>query len=98
MTRTWRDYNFFLIVCVIVLVGFSLAMVYSATLNNVDTHGYFARHLINLIIGAAAMLLLTVLDYHALQSWARPLYIVMVALLGVVLVLGNVRSGAQSWL
>jgi rod shape determining protein RodA len=98
VTRTWRDYNYFLIGCVIVLVGFSLAMVYSATLNDAATHGYFARHLVNLIIGVAAMLLLTVLDYHALQSWARPLYIVMVALLGVVLVLGHVRSGAQSWL
>ena len=75
MTRTWRDYNYFLIGCVIVLVGFSLAMVYSATLNDAATHGYFARHLVNLIVGAAAMLLLTVLDYHALQSWARPLYI-----------------------
>src|SRR6478672_11573181 len=78
MTRTWRDYNYFLIGCVIVLVGFSLAMVYSATLNDVATHGYFARHLVNLIIGSAAMLLL--------------------ALLVVVLTLGHVRGGAQSWL
>ncbi len=98
MTRTWRDYNYFLIGCVIVLIGFSLAMVYSATLNDAATHGYFARHLVNLIIGAAAMLLLTMLDYHALQSWARPLYIGTVALLGLVLVLGHVRGGAQSWL
>jgi len=98
MTRPWRDYNYFLIGCVIVLVGFSLAMVYSATLNDVATHGYFARHLVNLIISAAAMLLLTVLDYHALQSWARPLYILMVGLLGVVMVMGHVRGGAQSWL
>src|SRR5215216_2411460 len=73
-------------------------MVYSATLNNLATHGYFARHLVNLIIGAAAMLLLTMLDYHALQSWARPLYIGLVVLLGVVLAMGHVRGGAQSWL
>jgi rod shape determining protein RodA len=98
VTRTWRDYNYFLIGCVIVLLGFSLAMVYSATLNDVATRGYFARHLVNLIIGAAAMLLLTMLDYHALQSWARPLYIGLVALLGVVMMLGHVRGGAQSWL
>jgi rod shape determining protein RodA len=98
LTRTGRDYNYFLIGCVIVLVGFSLAMVYSATLNDLATHGYFARHLVNLIIGVAAMLLLTVLDYHALQAWARPLYIGMVVLLGVVQVLGQVRGGAQSWL
>jgi rod shape determining protein RodA len=98
MTRTWRDYNYFLLVCVIVLVGFSLAMVYSATLTNAATHGYFARHLVNLIVGSAAMVLLTALDYHALQAWARPLYLSTVALLAVVLVLGHVRGGAQGWL
>ena len=35
MTRTWRDYNYFLLGCVLVLTGFSLAMVYSATLREV---------------------------------------------------------------
>jgi rod shape determining protein RodA len=98
VTRTWRDYNYFLIGCVIVLVGFSLALVYSATLNDAATRGYFARHLVNLIVGTAAMLLLTALDYHALQAWARPLYLAMVALLGVVMLAGHVRGGAQSWL
>src|SRR5262245_26696237 len=98
MTRSLRDYNFFLLGCVIVLTGFSLAMVYSATLNNPATHGYFSRHLVNLIVGSVAMLLLTALDYHALQAWATPFYLLTVALLGLVLVLGNILSGAQSWL
>ncbi len=98
MVRTWRDYNYFLLGCVIVLTGFSLAMVYSATLQNPDTQGYFSRHLVNLIIGGIAMLLVTMLDYHALQAWALPLYILMLALLAAVLVVGTVSSGAQSWL
>ncbi|MBK9942557.1 MAG: rod shape-determining protein RodA [Kouleothrix sp.] len=98
MTRTWRDYNFFLLGCVIVLTGFSLALIYSTTLTNPDTRGYFARHLVNLIIGAVAMVLLTALDYHALQAWSRPLYLGTLAILGVVMVLGHVRGGAQSWL
>src|ERR1700712_5397141 len=98
MTRTWRDYNYFLLGCVVVLLGFSLALIYSATLKDPDTHGYFARHLVNLIFGVVAMLLLTALDYHALRSWARPLYIGTVVLLAVGLVLGHVRGGAQSWL
>ena len=71
MPRSLRDYNFFLLGCVIVLTGFSLAMVYSATLHDPYTHGYFSRHLVNLIVGVVAMLLLTALDYHALQAWAR---------------------------
>src|SRR4029453_9076323 len=98
MTRSLRDYNFFLLGCVIVLTGFSLAMVYSATLRDPATHGYFSRHLANLIVGAVAMLLLTALDYHALQAWTRPIYVITVGLLAVVLALGSVLGGAQSWL
>ena len=98
MTRPWRDYNYFLLGCVVVLTGFSLAMVYSATLKDPITHGYFSRHLVNLIVGGVAMLLLTALDYHALRAWVRPLYLATIALLAVVLVLGQISSGAQSWL
>lgn len=98
MARTWRDYNFFLIGCVIVLLGFSMAMVYSVTYNNPETANYFSRHLVNIIIGGVAMVLLTGLDYHALQAWARPLYLFMVGVLAVVLALGSIRGGAQSWL
>lgn len=98
MTRTWRDYNYFLIGCVLVLTGFSLAMVYSATLRDPNTEGYFARHLVNLVVGVIAMLLLTALDYHAFQAWVVPLYVITVALLGAVLFIGQVSSGAQSWL
>jgi rod shape determining protein RodA len=98
VTRPWRDYNWFLLGCVVILAGFSLALVYSATLKNATTHGYFLRHLINLIVGTVAMVLLTALDYHALQAWTRPIYLGMVALLAVVLVLGQIRSGAQSWI
>jgi rod shape determining protein RodA len=98
VSRTWRDYNYFLLGCVLVLIGFSLAMVYSATLTDTATRGYFSRHLVNLIVGSVAMMLLTVLDYHALQAWARPLYLGMIALLALVQLLGHVRGGAQSWL
>lgn len=98
MARLWRDYNFFLIGCVLVLIGFSLALVYSATLNDANTRGYFSRHLANLIVGGVAMALLTALDYHALQSWTRPIYLGTVAALGAVLAAGSVYGGAQSWL
>lgn len=98
MSRTWRDYNFFLIGCVLVLTGFSLAMVYSATLRDPDLEGYFSRHVVNLVVGTAAMLLLTALDYHAFQAWSVPLYLLTVVVLGLVLAVGQISSGAQSWL
>ncbi len=98
MIRTWRDYNFFLLGCVLVLTGFGLALVYSATLNDIATQGYFIRHLANLLIGAGAMVALTIVDYHDLQAWAVPLYLFAVVLVAIVMVFGDVRGGAQSWL
>lgn len=98
MIRTWRDYNYLLLGSVLVLLGFSLAMVYSATLNDPATQGYFSRHLVNLLVGAVAMVLLTALDYHALQAWVVPFYLFTVLVLAAVLVMGQVRGGAQGWL
>jgi rod shape determining protein RodA len=98
MIRSWRDYNFFLLGCVLVLTGFSLAMVYSATLRDPLLAGYISRHVVNLLVGATAMLIFTALDYHELQSWAIPLYLVTLVTLAIVLVAGQVSSGAQSWL
>lgn len=95
---SWRDYNFLLGIALLGLLGYSLAMVYSATLNNPMTEGYFSRHLFNILVGFAAMAALTWLDYHALQGWTFPLYIISVVLLAVVLVFGNIRGGAQSWI
>jgi rod shape determining protein RodA len=98
LSRSWRDYNWFLFGSLIVLIGFSLALVYSATLKDPSTSGYFSRHLVNLIIGGVAMALLTALDYHALQAWTRPIYLAIVTMLAAVLMLGQIRGGAQSWI
>src|SRR5262249_36489766 len=98
MTRTWRDFDFFLLSCVIVLTGFSLALVYSTTLRDPATHGYLSRHLANLIVGFTCMVLLAALDSQAPRAWAGPLYLGAVAVLAWVRGLGHSRSGAQSGL
>lgn len=98
MLRQWRDYNLFLLGCVLVLTGFSLAMVYSATLRDADTQGYFSRHVINLVVGGAAMLVLTSIDYQAYRGWVWLFYLSIIAVLALVLINGLISSGAQSWI
>ena len=95
----WRDYNFYLLASVLVLIGFSLMMVYSTTVGkNAVSYAYFHKHLAWIAIGAVGMLGLTLMDYHSLQLLARPLYCLMLILLAVVYAMGIVREGAQSWL
>ncbi len=94
----WRDYNFYLLGSVLVLIGFSLLMVYSTMVGKVAvSYTSFYKHLVWLAIGAASMWILTLFDYHNLQVLAAPIYVVMLALLAIIFAIGIVREGAQSW-
>lgn len=94
----WRDYNLYLLASVIVLIGFSLLMVYSTMVGrNAVSYDGFYRHLLWLAIGAVGMAAFTLFDYRNLQVLAAPFYVLMLALLGIVLAVGIARQGAQSW-
>jgi rod shape determining protein RodA len=101
--RLWRDFNFFLLGCVLVLLSISLLSVYSATLTAMTAFGtpldiLFPRHVGNILLGLVAMILIAVLDYRLLSGLTVPLYVITVLLLLVVLVSGTITTGAQSWL
>jgi rod shape determining protein RodA len=97
-TRLWREYNYILLGCVVVLVIFGTVMVYSATLNDSVRRVLFSRHLLNVAIGLGAMVALTLLDYRQLSVYGKPLFLGTVAVLAVVLVVGRISEGAQSWI
>lgn len=102
-TRRWRDYDWPLLVCVLVLLVIGVLAVYSATLTAVAVTGaplrdLFPRQLVYIGVGLGMMLLVTLLDYRLLSSLARPLYLGVVALLAAVLVIGQISEGAQSWI
>lgn len=94
----WRDFNFYLLGSVAVLIGFSLLMVYSTMVGRaaVSYTGLY-KHLAWLTVGGVMMWVATLFDYHNFQVLAIPVYLVMLALLAIVFVLGIVREGAQSW-
>lgn len=100
--RLWRDFNFFLFGCVLVLLSISILSVYSATLNamsvGIPLNILFPRHVINIGIGLASMVIMTLFDYRLLSGLAIPLYLGIVVLLALVLIFGQITSGAQSWL
>src|SRR5262249_22990102 len=96
--RLWREYNYVLLGCVAVLLIFGSVMVYSATLNNALLQVLFSRHLLNIAIGAGAMVGMTLIDYQHISALARQLYSGTVVLLAAVLFIGRISEGAQSWI
>ena len=99
-TRLWREYNYVLLGCVVVLVIFGTVMVYSATLNDSVRRILFSRHLLNVAIGLGAMVALTLLDYRQLAVYSKPLFLGTVTVLALVLVVGGsarARRAGSNW-
>ncbi len=102
-TRRWREYNWPLLVCVLVLLLIGALAVHSATLTAVTFNGaplsaLFPRQLAYIGIGLVLMTMATLLDYRLLSSLARPIYLGAVVTLAVVHIIGQVSGGAQSWI
>lgn len=91
------DWTFFF--AVMILVGIGLLSVYSATYSmGGGRHGLFVKQAWWLGIGSMMMMMSLMPDYHSLQRWAYPLYVVAVLSLAAVLVAGRTGMGAQRWL
>ena len=103
MQKHWREYNWPLLICVLVLLVLSALAVYSATLTAVTRNGValsriYPWHLAYIVAGIVAMVGTTLFNYQLLSSLARPIYGTLLILLFVVLTMGQVSEGARSWL
>ncbi len=104
LTRTWRDFNYILLISVLVLLGFGVALVYSSTHTGVHigggeyVYGYLTRHLTNILVGSVGLVLLMMLDYRALRAVSRVFYLLSIGGLVLLMLGGVVRGGAQSWI
>lgn len=99
-SRSLRHFDPLLFIAMLVLVGYGLAMIYSATYGTVGKgidplvyrQGAYA------IVGLILFATLSGLDYHLLDNLAWPLYVGCNGLLAVVLVAGRVLHGSQRWI
>lgn len=100
--RLWREFNFFLLFCVLALLTIGIISVYSATLNamayGTPLSVLFPRHIMNILIGLGIMGTVMFLDYRLLSGLARPFYLGTIIVLAVVLTIGKISEGAQSWI
>ncbi len=85
----------------IVLSAFALSLIGLATVYSASYElplDFTPRQAIWVALGLVVMAVLFFVDYHLLTDLSLPLYLGACGLLGLVLVIGSQRGGAQSWL
>lgn len=84
-----------LLVIVMVMMGFGLATVYSATY---DASNRALSQLLNMLVGLAVMWAVAQLPPQKLMRFAVPLYVLGIILLVLVFLVGVKVNGARRWL
>ena len=97
--KSFKKFDFILLISVILLCIYGLVILKSATLSY-DTNKYVRTQTISTIIGFIAVLVLILLDYQFFGKMYIPIYVVCIGLLVAVLILGtgDDQWGARSWL
>ena len=97
----WRHYDYVLLALVMILLGFGVAMVYSATRGegNPAIEATPVQQAITALVGLIVLLIISVYDYIQLKNFAWIIYgLVVLSLVGVLIPgVGVTNFGAQRW-
>ena len=92
-----RDYDWWLLAIVMAICAIGVVEIYSATHGSALV-GMHVKQMRWLVVGFVLMFVLSRLDYHVIMDQAPWLYIVGVAALIAVLLVGHTRFGAKRWI
>ena len=87
-----RDYRFSLVVLVLVISVLGIFMVRSARPD------LMSRQIMGVLLGAVAMIVISLIDYKWVLSLYWPLYGLNIIMLATVLLFGETRNNATRWL
>ncbi len=95
--RRWRAFDWQLLLYVVLLVGLGIVMGYSANYQAIGGDGLSqtVKTLIWTGIGLTLFFVAANIDYHWLQTFATPIYLVVLALLFATELIGKNLFGAQ---
>jgi rod shape determining protein RodA len=98
-----RHVDLLLAVAALLLAGFGVVMIHSATSHRFAIAGqselyYVTRQLVALGIGLAGMIAVMVPDYRVYRAWSPLLYAGTLLLLAYVLIGGTVINGSRAWI
>ena len=98
--RLIQNFDWILLILLILIGAVSVLNIYSATYAIRDTGGsqIFVKQIYWFLMGFGVLLLMTTFDYHILERLAYPAYFFCIGLLVLVLIVGDVHSGSQRWL
>lgn len=82
----------------IILMIFGLLAIYSSTANHPTASGNFDRQFFWFFLSLGAMFIAYFLPPQTYRVLAIPIYVISIAMLALVLVMGKTVYGAKSWL
>ena len=100
-SKVWRHFDIPLLLYTLLLLGYGLAMVYSATYEpdrSLLASDLVVKQAVYALIGLALLALMLTIDYRILGNVAPLIYFSALGLLAVVLALGRITHGAQRWI
>jgi rod shape determining protein RodA len=99
--RLLQNFDWILLFLLIFIGTISVVNLYSATFDPINNTGFtqiLIKQIYWYLIGFAVLIMMTTFDYHVLERLAWPIYLLSLALLILVLIVGKVSSGSQRWL
>ena len=94
----WRHFDYWLFGTVVVLCIFGIIMIQSAIAGNEVLQGYIQRQAIFVLISIFVIITVAIFDYRYWAALTRLMYIVSVAFLVIIFVVGQARFGSARWL
>lgn len=94
----WKQFDWMLLLVVLVLCGMSIAMIYSATWNQAGIEDYWWRQVGFAVAGLVFLFLVALIDYRQLSLLAVPAFLLFIASLVGVFAFGVTLNGSKSWL
>src|SRR4026209_961032 len=97
--RRWRAFDWQLLLYLLLLVGFGIVMGYSANYQAIGGESGLSQTVKTLIwtgIGLTLFFVAASIDYHWLQTFATPIYVVVLGLLLATVMIGRTLFGAQT--
>ena len=95
---SWRNFDWPLLIAVIILCGIGIAMIYSATITTIDLADYWTRQLLFVGLGLVVLAVTALFDYHNMELLALPAYLFFVISLVAVLLIGTAQGGSTRWI